>query len=68
MSSGKTILEQSFMAVLLRVWDPQQGLNEATKVRLRDFLTEFGIFYVSPKTGKSVAPGTMLSYILGVLR
>ena len=58
---GKDRMERSFMAVLLGGRYPKQGFNDASKVRLRHFLNEFGTSYVSPKTGKLVAPGKMVA-------
>ena len=54
------------MRVLLNGRTLMQGLDESGLERLRHFLIEFAIWYVSRKTNKHVGPSTMLVYIRSI--
>ena len=60
--------EQSIMRVLLNRRTLMQGLDESELERLRHFLIEFAISYVSRKNNKHVGPSTVLEYIRSIQR
>ena len=66
--SEATYAEQSIMRVLLNGRTPTQGLDKNGLERLRHFLIEFSVSYVSRKTNKPVGPSTMLGYIRSIQR
>ena len=63
-----TKLEQSLFRVLLSGRNPEEGLDEACCLRLRHFLIEFAVGYVSNRTGREIAPSSMLGYVRSVQR
>ena len=65
---GTSEYERKVIRVLLNGRPFSEGLDKESKYRLNHFLIEFATSYVSKRSGVSVSPSSMLSYIRSIQR
>lgn len=65
---GGTGLEASLINLLLQGRDFRLGMDRDCLLRLRYFLIEFSVHYVSKKTSTNVSPSSMMTYMRGINR